>query len=309
MLLGCLLPPYCKSSEMIKNLKRLIITVTIFMWSTLSFGQGTEVQFLSGTDKDNTVNWDFLCTAGHNSGTWTKIPVPSNWEFYGFGSYTYGNEKEDKNEAGLYKYNFSVANSWANKEVFIVFDGSMTDTEVKVNGQLVGPIHQSAFYRFKYNISAFLKPEGLNLLEVKVTKVSANQLVNEAERGADFWVFGGIFRPVFLGAYPRQHLSRVANNAKADGSVTINAFPANLDGTGTIIAQVKTKEGKPFGSPIIAKVNAGDSLVSLKGSVVNPKLWSPEFPNLYKVDVTLKKGGSTIHSVTETIGFRTGTIR
>ncbi len=83
-----------------------------------------------------------MCTAGHNSGNWTKIPVPSNWEFMGFGNYTYGSEKEDKNEAGLYRYNFSVAKSWANKEVFIVFDGSMTDTEVKINGQVVGSIHQ-----------------------------------------------------------------------------------------------------------------------------------------------------------------------
>ncbi len=108
----------------------------------------------------------------------------------------------------------------------------MTDTEVKVNGQLVGPIHQGAFYRFKYNISPFLKPEGANLLEVKVNKVSANQLVNEAERGADFWVFGGIFRPVFLEAFPKEHLQRVAINAKADGSVAINAisFKPERDG-------------------------------------------------------------------------------
>src|ERR1044071_5027676 len=187
--------------------------------------QKTEIKFLSGRDKDNTIQWDFMCTAGRNSGIWTRIAVPSNWELQGFGNYTYGGEKEDSNEAGLYRHSFTVPGSWAAKEVFIVFDGSMTDTEVKINGVSAGPKHQGAFYRFKYNISSLLKVEGENLLEVKVSKVSSNTLVNEAERTADFWVFGGIFRPVFLEAFPKEHLERIAVDAKADGLITINAFP------------------------------------------------------------------------------------
>ena len=42
-------------------------------------------------DKDHTVQWDFFCTNGMNSGKWSKIDVPSNWELQGFGSYLYGN--------------------------------------------------------------------------------------------------------------------------------------------------------------------------------------------------------------------------
>lgn len=292
-----------------KKLKQQIILLGLLLVSECSIAQITEIQYLSGRDKDHTVQWDFMCTAGHNSGKWTKIAVPSNWEFMGFGNYTYGSEKEDKDEAGLYRYNFTMAKSWANKEVFIVFDGSMTDTEVKINGQVVGPIHQGAFYRFKYNISTFLKPEGENLLEVKVNKVSSNQLVNEAERTADFWVFGGIFSHVFLEAYPKEHLERVAINAKADGTIAINAFPANLKGTGTIVAQVKTRDGKPFGSPFQASIKAGDSIVNLSSKLTNPMLWSSEFPNLYKMEVRLNKGSATVHSVTETIGFRTVELR
>src|SRR5690606_5953892 len=91
--------------------------------------QTTEIKYLSGTGKDDTVNWDFQITSGRNSGKWTTIPVPSNWEFQGFGNYTYGFEKEDQNEAGLYRHSFSVPTDWKNKDIFIVFDGSMTDTE------------------------------------------------------------------------------------------------------------------------------------------------------------------------------------
>jgi hypothetical protein len=271
--------------------------------------QITEKIFLSGTDKDHTIDWDFMCTAGHNSGKWTKIPVPSNWEFMGFGNYTYGLEKEDSSEAGLYRHSFTVPDSWTTKDIFIVFDGSMTDTEVKINGKLAGPVHQGAFYRFRYNITSLLNTKEENLLEVKVNKVSSNRLVNEAERTADFWVFGGIFRPVFLEAYPKEHLERVAVDAKADGSISINAFPINVKGNALIVAQLKTKDGKPIGSPITASVTPGDSMVHLQSKLANVKSWSTEFPHLYQLDVRLKKGTNTIHLVTATIGFRTVELR
>jgi hypothetical protein len=50
---------------------------SIFTFSAVA--QQTETQLLSGSDKDHTVDWDFYCTGGRNSGKWTKIPVPSNW--------------------------------------------------------------------------------------------------------------------------------------------------------------------------------------------------------------------------------------
>jgi hypothetical protein len=286
-----------------------ILVALFLMLATGAWGQQTEVKYLSGKGKDDAIDWQFQCTAGRNSGKWTTIPVPSNWEFFGFGNYTYGFEKEDKDEAGMYRHSFTIPQQWGKKEIFIVFDGSMTDTEVKVNGQVAGPLHQGAFYRFKYNITRLLKIGGPNLLEVTVHKVSTNQLVNEAERTADFWIFGGIFRPVFLQAYPKEHLHHIAIDAKADGSIKINAFPTGVTSTASVIAQVKTSAGKPVGPAFSVAVKPGDSLVQLKSRLTDVKLWSPEYPNLYKIDISLKKAGRVVHAVTETIGFRTVELR
>ncbi len=108
-----------------KSLK--LIVLTLFL-STTIFAQQTETVFLSGTDADNTIEWDFFCTDGRNSGEWTKIDVPSNWEFEGFGTYNYGHDWKNKNiklgkEHGLYKHEFEVPNSWKGKTINIVFDG------------------------------------------------------------------------------------------------------------------------------------------------------------------------------------------
>jgi hypothetical protein len=285
--------------------------VLLFVISGLiARAQETQKLFLSGTGSDHTVNWQFFCTAGNNSGKWTTIPVPSNWEFQGFGKYNYGLAKDSLKgkEQGLYKYEFSIPASWQGKAINIVFDGSMTDTEVKLNGKSAGPIHQGAFYRFKYDVSALLSYGKPNLLEVTVSKHSANASVNAAERKGDFWVFGGIFRPVFLEASPKSHISYYAVDAKANGNLKAQLRLASVK-SGTITGQVYTLAGQKFGATFSVKVNAGDSVANISTHIPSPKLWSPEFPNLYNVVFTLNENGKPVHIVKQRIGFRTVELR
>ncbi len=268
--------------------------------------QQTEVQYLSGTDKDNTVTWDFFCTAGMNSGKWSTIQVPSNWEMQGFGAYNYGQADTFHNEQGLYRHRFNVPGHWQKgKQVYIVFEGSMTDTEVKINGKLAGPVHQGAFYRFTYNISSLLNYTQGNLLEVTVNKESSNPSLNRAERRADYWLFGGIFRPVYLEAFPDQYINHVAIDAKADGSFLMNIRKYGEHLNNTIEAQLQTTDGKPFGQPLKAAFIPGSNIIQLKGLFNNPKLWSPEFPNMYQVVITLKNGQKKLHEKKQKFGFRT----
>jgi len=272
--------------------------------------QQTEKLYLSGTGNEDTVNWDFFCTAGSKSGQWTTIPVPSNWELQGFGKYDYGFAKEANKgkEAGLYKYSFKVPAGWNNRQVNLVFEGSMTDTEVKINGQLAGPIHQGSFYVFRYDISKLLKNGADNLLEVMVSKHSANQSVNEAERKADFWIFGGIFRPVYLESLPQTHIDHVQIDARADG-----VFNANLSYAGEadrVEVELIAKDGKRFGKRFSAAIsNEATHQLTLQHQFENPALWSSEFPNLYKAVFTLLTKGKQIHQVSKNIGFRTIIIK
>lgn len=269
------------------------------------FAQETEKLYLSGTGNDNTVQWDFMVTGGMNSGKWSKIAVPSNWELQGFGKYDYGFAKDSVRgkEQGLYKHTFSVPASWKGKKVNIVFEGSMTDTEVKINGKSAGPVHQGAFYVFKYDISDLLNYGSSNTLEARVSKHSANQSVNEAERKGDFWIFGGIFRPVFLEAKPQTHIQRVAIDAKANGSFSSKVY---LDGAADRLSlQLYSSDGKKFGKLVKKEINGTSSEVLVAAQFKSPKLWSPEFPNLYKAVFTLFKNGKAVHTVEQKIGFRT----
>lgn len=272
------------------------------------FSQETIKTYLSGTDKDHTKQWDFYCTAGRKSGVWTKIPVPSNWELQGFGSYNYGHDKDKAKEQGIYRHEFTTGKI-TGKKVFLVFEGSMTDTKVTVNGKPAGEVHQGGFYRFKYDITKLLKAQWKNLLEVTVDKMSANASINNAERKSDFWVFGGIFRPVYLETVPDKFIERVAVNAKADGSFELDVYGQHLSTGDVIEAQVKKLNGENVGKAFLIKANPADSTQKLKSSFSQPLLWSSEFPNLYQVVVKIKNKQKTIHQIKQKFGFRTLELR
>lgn len=181
----------------------------------------TEQVYLSGTGPRTAVPWDFKVSGGRRAGEWSSIPVPSNWELQGFGGYDYGDGDKLHNEQGQYRLKFAVPPAWRGRSIRLVFEGVMTETTVRVNGVQAGETHIGGYYRFSYDITKLVKiGNGAdNLLEVDVSKKASDPLTDKAERRADYWVFGGIFRRVWIEASPMQAIAHTAVDARADGSV------------------------------------------------------------------------------------------
>lgn len=269
-------------------MKKILLLILAAMGVLGVEAQPTERIYLSGTDVEHPRTWDFYCSGGQNSGAWRTIRVPSCWEQQGYGDYTYGRFYRTKGlkpstETGRYRTTFKVPKGGHYR---LVFEGSMTDTEVWIDGKKVGPTHQGGFTEFSYDVTPFIRPNKVQRLEVLVSKESANASVNEAERRADWWLFGGIYRPVYIEVMPKAHISHVAIDARA---------------TGEIYADVKATTDSPVSLSIDGEKVAYNAE---KGCWVypNPKLWTPETPHLYKATFTLGEEG---HSVSYKIGFRT----
>lgn len=281
--------------------------IACFTMCTIAMGQQTERMYLSGKGSDDMVEWDFFCTAGMNSGKWTKIGVPSCWELQGFGTYHYGHSPYDTRgkEEGRYKRRFEVPAAWKGKRVNIVFEGVMTDADVTVNGRSAGPTHQGAFYTFRYDISDLLVYGGENVLEVTVAKHSANSSVNDAERKADYWIFGGIFRPVWLEILPETHIETLAVDAKHHGKLTVKAA---VNGRADALAvKLFDSDGQPVGGAMALRAGGDGFWGTAQFQGISP--WSPESPTLYTAELTLSRDGEAVHRVTQRIGFRTVEVR
>ncbi|MEM1094226.1 MAG: glycoside hydrolase family 2 TIM barrel-domain containing protein [Bacteroidota bacterium] len=272
--------------------------------------QPTQQVYLSGTGPHDAVAWDFKVSDGRRAGEWASIPVPSHWEQHGFGAYNYGHDWTNKRrplatEVGHYRRTFEVPAAWDGQHVEIVFDGAMTDATVRINGTQAGPTHQGAFYRFRYAIGDLLRYGETNQIDVEVAKVSANASVNAAERQADFWIFGGLFRPVWLEVRPAEHIERIALDPKHTGAFAAEVFPRDVQQPAQLTAQVVTLDGEAVGPSMQAAVAPGDSVVVLREQIDGIMEWSPEWPELYRVVVTLARDGVPLHTHTERFGFRT----
>ncbi|MEX2399764.1 MAG: glycoside hydrolase family 2 TIM barrel-domain containing protein, partial [Rhodothermales bacterium] len=270
----------------------------------------TSTLYLSGHDKDDTVEWEFMVTDGRRAGTWSSIPVPSNWELQGFGTYNYGHDDPKADEVGRYRHRFEIPASWRDRRVEIVFEGAMTDTDVRINGRPAGPTHQGGFYEFSYDVTDLIVAGAENLLEVDVAKMSSNASVNEAERQADFWVFGGIFRPVYLKAHPQEHIARLSVDARHGGDLRLDM---RLDrGPQPTATSIRVRVLDTTGSQVAAferDISLLQESVVLRHVVEGVEAWSPEYPNLYALQVELSDGDAVVHRATETIGFRTIEVR
>ncbi len=275
--------------------------------------QETERQYLSGDGCDDMVEWDFKCTNGRHAGEWTKIGVPSCWELQGFGTYQYGMRFYGKatpegiaDEKGYYKTEFTLPREWEGRQIELVFEAVFTEAHVTINGRKAGAgTYQGGFTRHTINVSdrVFFGPKK-NRLEVEVLKESTNPQVNMAERRADYWNFGGIWRPVFIVAKPAANISRVAIDAKADGRFVADVFLNRALPGCTVSAEVIDANGKSVGKGAPLHVASDNARIDF--TVKSPKLWNAEEPNLYTAVFTLTdSNGKTLHVERQRFGFRT----
>ena len=295
---------------------RRVMSILLSVVAAICWAQGdvsTQRQYLSGTGCDDMVQWQFRCSDGRRSGEWTHIGVPSCWELQGFGTYQYGVRFYGKataegiaDEQGEYKYEFTLPAAWEGRQILLTFEAVMTDAEVTINGRKAGSgLHQGGFTRFQFDVSDrvfFGKKK--NRLEVLVKKESASSQVNMAERRADYWNFGGIWRPVFIVAKPSQNIQRVAIDAKADGFFTADVFLNRAVDGSKVSVDIVDAQGKTLATSPTYIIASDKAKVEFRTE--NPKLWNAEEPNLYTAVFTLKNAEDRIlHVERQKFGFRT----
>ena len=296
-------------------MKRIILSgLLLAAMTTTVMANDTETrrQYLSGRGCDDMVQWDFQCTDGRNSGKWTKIGVPSCWELQGFGTYQYGMRFYGKatpegiaDEKGLYKYEFTLPQEWEGRQILLCFEAVFTDARVTINGRKAGSgLHQGGFTPFQFDVSDrvfFGKKK--NRLEVEVAKESSSPQVNLAERRADYWNFGGIWRPVYIVSKPVQNIQRVAIDARADGQFRADVFLSRA-ARGAVCVDIIDANGKKLGQSQAFAIQGDRAAVDF--AVKNPKLWTAETPHRYTAVFTLKdQSGKVLHVERQKFGFRT----
>ena len=252
---------------------------------------------------------------------WAKLPVPGNWQMYGFDIPQYTNVNypipvdppfvPDDTPVGCYRRYFTLPEDWAESEVFLNFDGVDSAFYVYVNGELAG-FSKVPHMPAEFDITRLLQP-GDNLLAVKVYKWSDGTYLEDQ----DFWRLSGIFRDVYLLGVPKVTLRDVRatatlENDYKDGVLKLALEPVNYTGApqkAKITARLLCNGEVLQESAGEAELGTGGPVsVDARFEVKDCAAWTAETPNLYTVLASIESECGTVVQRVD-VGFKTVEIR
>lgn len=239
----------------------------------------------------------------HEDVAWKDLVVPGNWEMAGFSPATYAKLGDD---VGLYRVWFEVPAAWRGRRVRVNFDAVQNGAELWCNGQPVavdGPswgrsnYHESGWTAFQADLTPVVKFGAKNLLALRVSKNTRSAAMD----CGDYFYLGGIHRRVDLFSVPDTHVSdlTVRTTLLPAGKAEVKVV-ANVAGKGAHV--VARLDGKPF---VVDGQAGGDGTAKLSAVMDQPRLWSAERPELYRLGIELKdEAGNVIEKVDRRVGIR-----
>ena len=217
-----------------------------------------------------------------------------------------------------YRTNLSIENIYQNGRVLLHFEGAGQKTAVYVYNTKVGE-HVGGYDEWTVDITdavaAFkkekvFKEQFKDQVPIAIRADNSRDLEMIPSSLADFNVYGGIYRYLNLVYTPPVSVDKVFALAEVDNQGkkgTLNISGRFYNPTQLTKAIVKITVKDPAGKVIntIQKEFANfDIKTSLSQVNINkPKLWSPDAPNLYSVEVRVTHNGQ-VDSKTEKVGFR-----
>ena len=139
--------------------------------------------------------------AGFARTTLPHCVVPLSWQNWDASSWE---------NVFLYRRKFSAPEEFANRRVFLKFDGVMVTADPSINGSAL-PTHKGGYLPFSYELTSLLR-KGENVIDLKVDSRFQNVPPEGSPRGmsaVDYFVPGGVTRGVSICAVPQIFISDV----------------------------------------------------------------------------------------------------
>lgn len=232
-------------------------------------------------------SWQFHLGTDTTGAAWRTLDLPHDWSIEGpFDK----NNPTGQNEAGLpagigwYRKTFQ---SPAGDRVYIDFDGIYRNSDVWLNGHLLGH-RPNGYISFRYELTPWLNRGKPNELVVRVD--------NSAQPNSRWYSGSGIYRHVWLETKP---------NVSIDPAGVFITTPVINEHTAKVHIEMPHTPGYSLRTTIF---DAKNQMVTEAGgedlTITEPHRWSPGDPYLYKIKLDLVKGSDVLDTWSSTIGIR-----
>ena len=269
-------------------------------------------------------NWHFKLNANAKDAvkpdadvsSWKKLDLPHDWSIYN----DFDHDSPAQNEGGQlnggdawYRKTFKLDEEDLNKNVRITFDGVYMDSQVYVNGQLVGH-YPNGYNQFSYDITDYLHKDGRE-------NVVAVHAINK--QPSSRWYSGsGIYRDVTLQVTDKVHAEKNGTTiltpdlekqqkGKVDTHVTSKIVNTD-DKDHEILAeyQIIERNGQAVTDLVrtasqVLKAHQSASLNAIL-QVNKPKLWTvhSDKPALYELVTRVYRDGQLVDAKKDLFGYR-----
>ncbi|MDU1467793.1 MAG: LPXTG-anchored adhesin/beta-galactosidase BgaA [Streptococcus mitis] len=269
-------------------------------------------------------NWHFKLNANSKEAikpdadvsTWKKLDLPHDWSIFN----DFDHESPAQNEGGQlnggeawYRKTFKLDEKDLKKNVRLTFDGVYMDSQVYVNGQLVGH-YPNGYNQFSYDITKYLNKDGRE-------NVIAVHAVNK--QPSSRWYSGsGIYRDVTLQVTDKVHVEKNGTtiltpkleqqqHSKVETHVTSKIVNTD-DKDHQLVAEYQIVErGGQAVTGLVrteSRTLKAHEVTSLDAilEVERPKLWTVlnDKPALYELVTRVYRDGQLVDAKKDLFGYR-----
>jgi beta-galactosidase len=250
---------------------------------------------------------------GFDDGGWRKLDLPHDWSIEDLTPAPGQDPADvvgpfDRKAEGRTATGFTVGGEgWYRKRfrlaeprpgrVEVLFEGVYMNSEVWLNGRRLGGRY-NGYTPAAYDLTPHLSPTGENVLAVRVRNLGRNSR----------WYSGsGIYRHVWLDVLPEPaRIARwgvgVTTHSLSDAGAALE-ISTRLEAAGpdlTLVSRIQDEHGRTvWEQPAPAAAELRQTL-----TLPAPRLWSPDTPNLYRLQTELRRGEAVLDRLETPFGVR-----
>ena len=236
----------------------------------------------------------------------------------------------NKNYQGIcwYRRHFALDSSYSGRKIFVEFEAGMGVAQVWVNGIFL-TTHYGGYLPFTVDITSYVTLGGSNnVIAVKLDNSDNFEVPpGKPQAALDFCYFGGLYRDVYMYITDKLHVTdAVYANKVGDGGILVTyssvssssatvQIRTNVKNDDTVAKNctIKTTIVDASNNQIVATLISGaqdisagsDYTFTQSTTISHPKLWSPDYPNLYIVYTAVQDGSTYVDNYKTRIGIKT----
>ena len=255
-----------------------------------------------------------------DSAAWSPIDVPGHWQLQGWGHPHYTNIEfpfpchppfvPSENPTGIYETTFEVPDDWINVkgglDYRLRFEGVDSAYHFWINGAEVG-YSQGSRNAAEFDLNDVIQyGDGkVNTLTVKVYQWSDGTYIEDQ----DMWWLSGIFRDVYLIAFPKKgriedFFTRTILDRSYKNAVLEIDLAYYVQSATKVTLRLVNAAGEAVNPKKVYDLGPKETRKNYAIEVTEPVLWEAEHPNLYHLHITLFTKEQTLQTIVQQVGFR-----